>query len=96
MKCCDDSRKKPFTKYSLLNAGISVIRHYIDPTYDAFTTQETKEKRLEECNKCENLGEFFGKKQCKICMCFIEPKSSLVDQDCPHPNGSKWQKNPNE
>ena len=89
MGCCG-SKKIPLTRYSLLQAGSSVIKHYLDPKYDAFTSPEEKAKRLEACNKCEMLGEFFGKKQCKVCSCFVEQKASLVDQNCPYPDGSKW------
>lgn len=87
--CCGEN-KGTFTKYSLLQAGASVIRHFLDPTYDAFSPPEIKQTRLEACQKCEMLGEFFGKKQCSVCKCFVEPKSALIDQKCPHPQGSKW------
>ena len=88
--CCGKINKSPFTKYSLLQAGASIIKHYLDPTYDAFSSDELKKERLEICDKCEMMGEFFGKKQCKACKCFIEPKTSLKDQKCPYPEKSKW------
>ena len=89
MSCCNQDQI-PFTKYSILNAGVSVIRHYLDPTYDAFTPQDVKQVRLETCYECEELTSFMGKKQCKICKCFVEPKAALNDQICPYPKGRKW------
>ncbi len=90
MGCCGQPDKKPFTKYSLLKAGASVIRNYTDPTYNAFSSDEVKDDRLKACKDCDMLGEFFGKKQCTVCKCFVEPKAALIDQVCPHPTGSKW------
>lgn len=87
--CCGE-KPEPFTRYSLLHAGASVIRHFLDPTYDAFSPPEIKESRLQACQECDMIGDFFGKKQCQVCKCFIEPKSALIDQKCPHPKGSKW------
>ena len=92
MSCCPEKEKKPFTEYSLVKAGASIIKHFTDPTYDAFVEEDIKKERLKSCENCEELTEFFGKKQCKICSCFVNAKASLVDQDCPHPNGSKWQR----
>ena len=91
MSCCNEKYKGPFTKYSIVQAGQSLIKHFVDPTYNAFSSEEDKNKRLKACNSCENSEEFLGKKRCKICLCFTEAKASLVDQTCPHPNGDKWQ-----
>lgn len=88
--CCQQNKKTPFTEYSLVKAGSSIIKHFVDPTYNAFVEKDVKEERLKACNSCSELEEFLGKKRCKICLCFVEAKSSLVDQDCPYPNGSKW------
>jgi hypothetical protein len=92
MSCCNQEEKTPFIQHSLVRAGASIIKHYTDPTYNAFVDDETKAERLKMCNECDNKEQFFGVDRCKICTCFIDAKSSLVDQDCPHPNGSKWQK----
>ena len=89
MSCCRQN-KKPFTQYSIVEAGKSIIKHFMDPKYNAFSDAEEKKRRVEICVSCENKEEFFGKKRCKICLCFIEPKASLVDQTCPHPTGDKW------
>lgn len=92
MSCCGENKKsKPFTQYSIIDAGKSVLRHFVDPTYDAFTVEEEKNKRIKACDSCENMELFFSKKRCKICLCFIEAKASLIDQTCPHPKGDKWQ-----
>lgn len=90
MKCC--GKKEPFTKPSILNAGKSIIKHYLTPEYNAFSSQEIKDARLRACDSCDMLGELFGKKQCKECKCFVEPKAALIDQICEHPNGSRWEK----
>ncbi len=92
MSCCGNQQKKPFTESSLVDAGKSVIKHFTDPTYNAFVDDETKKIRLETCNSCEESDTFMGLSRCKICLCFLDAKTALVDQDCPHPNGSKWQK----
>jgi hypothetical protein len=92
MSCCDNKYNGPFTKYSIIDAGKSIIKHFVDPTYNAFSSVEEKNKRISICDSCENKEEFLGKKRCKICLCFIEAKASLIDQICPHPNGDKWQK----
>jgi hypothetical protein len=89
--CCG-KEKKPFTKYSLFQAGKSIIKHYLDPKYNAFSSPEIKAARLDACNNCEHLTVLVKRKQCLICKCFIEPKASLIDQKCPHPQGSKWEK----
>jgi hypothetical protein len=93
MSCCEENKKsKPFTQYSIVEAGKSVIRHFVDPTYNAFAEEDEKNTRIKTCNSCENMEVFFGKKRCKVCLCFIEAKASLIDQTCPHPNGDKWLK----
>lgn len=91
MSCCG-GKKAPFTTYSIVEAGKSVIKHFTDPTYDAFSPEEEKVRRLKICGSCENLELFFGKKRCKICTCFVNAKASLIDQTCPHPEEDKWQK----
>ena len=91
MSCCR-SEKKPFTQYSIVKAGKSIFKHYTDPNYDAFSTEDEKLRRIEICDSCEKLEFFFDKKRCKECMCFIEAKASLIDQSCPHSTGNKWQK----
>ena len=90
---CPDQKRESLLKHSLIDAGKSIIKHFTNSSYDAFVSYEEKERRLKICEECENKIEFFGKKQCKICLCFINPKSSLKDQDCPHPEGNKWQRN---
>lgn len=92
MGCCDGKRSKTFTQYSIVKAGKSLIKNFIDPTYNAFVDPQTKKTRLDACRKCEMLETFFNKERCKVCLCFIEPKSSLVDQSCPHPEIDKWQR----
>jgi hypothetical protein len=93
MSCCEENKKsKPFTQYSIVEAGKSVIRHFVDPTYNAFIEEEEKNTRIKTCNSCENMEVFLSKKRCKVCLCFIEAKASLTDQTCPHPNGDKWLK----
>jgi len=94
--CQDEKTNKPFTEYSLMKAGKSIIKHFTDPTYDAFSSPELKAERLKKCESCDMREEFFGKNRCKICLCFLEAKASLVDQDCPHPEGSRWQENLNQ
>ena len=90
MSCCE--HKEPFTKYSIVEAGTSIIKHFVDPSYNAFSAPEEKKRRIEICLICDNKEKFLGKKRCKICLCFIEPKASLEDQFCPHPNGNRWLK----
>lgn len=92
MSCCNEKYSGPFTKYSIVQAGQSIIKHFVDPTYNAFSSEEDKNKRLETCDSCENLEEFFTKKRCSICLCFVDAKAALNDQVCPHPSGNKWQK----
>jgi hypothetical protein len=91
MSCCGNKKRtEPFTQYSIIDAGKSVIRHFVDSKYDAFSPEDEKNKRVKACESCENMELFFGKKRCKICLCFIEAKASLIDQTCPHPKGNKW------
>lgn len=92
MSCCNNNKKTPFTEHSLINAGASVIKHFTDPTYNAFVNDEVQQERLKICGSCEELESFISMKRCKVCLCFLDAKTKLVDQDCPHPNGSKWQK----
>jgi hypothetical protein len=91
--CQNENNSKPFTEYSIVKASKSIIKHFTDPSYNAFVSDEVKAERLKKCEDCDLRDEFFGKKRCSVCLCFLEAKSSLVDQDCPHPQGSKWQKN---
>ena len=94
MSCCQDKNKsKPLTEYSIVKAGKSIIKHFTDPTYNAFVSEDIKKERISICENCEELDTIFSKKRCKICLCFIDAKASLVDQDCPYKNGSKWPKN---
>lgn len=90
MSCCGNKKGETFTKYSLVDAGISVIKHFTDPTYDAFVDENIKKQRIKACESCEYVSEKFGTLQCKICSCFITAKASLKDQTCPHPKGEKW------
>lgn len=92
MSCCGNKKKTPFTQYSIVKAGESIFRHYTDPNYNAFSSEEEKARRVGICEKCENLEFFFNKKRCKICTCFIEAKAALIEQTCPHPQGDRWQK----
>lgn len=91
MDCCNKN-KKNFTDYSIVKAGKSIIKHYTDPAYNAFSEKEEKKRRMEICLECEMVENFLGKKRCKVCLCFIDPKTSLVDQTCPHPKNDKWLK----
>jgi len=91
MSCCG-GKKTPFTKHSIVKAGVSVIKHFTDPTYNAFCTEEEKNDRVKVCETCENIEEFYDRPRCKVCLCFINAKASLKDQTCPHPNGDKWLK----
>jgi len=92
MSCCPDKKNKPFTEYSLVKATRSVIKHFTNSTYDAFVDDEVKKMRMEACNGCDQLREVFGLKNCKVCDCFVDAKSSLVEMDCEHPDGSKWRR----
>lgn len=92
MSCCKETEKKPFTTYSLEKAGKSLVRHFTDPMYNAFVEEEEKKERLKICEDCTEQEEFMLLKRCKICTCFLDAKASLIDQDCPHPSGNKWQK----
>jgi hypothetical protein len=76
MSCNCEDDKKPFTKFSLVNAGISVIKHFTDSTYNAFADEEIKKKRLDACNSCENLTEFLGKRQLsdKLRLALVRPQ----------------------
>jgi hypothetical protein len=91
MSCCE-KKFQPFTQHSLAKAGVSLIKHMIDPEYNAFVPDEVKEERLKACDSCEMQEVFLGKKRCKVCSCFTNAKASLQEQDCPHPGGSKWQR----
>ena len=90
MSCCPEREKKPFTEYSLVKAGKSIIKHFSDETYDAFVSQDLKAERLKVCSGCQHQTEVFGLKKCKACSCFLDAKASLVEMDCEHPEGSKW------
>lgn len=94
MSCnCGDEgtrNKKTFVQKSIVKAGISIIKHFTNQEYDAFVTPEQKAARLAACENCELLRKKWGANRCGICKCFVEAKSSLKDQTCPHPKGSKW------
>lgn len=84
---CD---KKYSTVSNLLDAGKEVLKG-VFTSYDPYLTSSEQSNRLEACRKCDYLGEFLGKEQCKICSCFIEPKTKMRSQSCPHPEGNKWE-----
>jgi hypothetical protein len=90
MSCCPEREKKPFTDYSLVKAGRSIIKHFTDETYDAFVKEDDKIERLKVCEGCEFQRMVFGLKNCGACDCFLDAKASLVEMDCEHPEGSKW------
>lgn len=64
--------------------------------------KEMAKKRLSACSTCEYKKETFDKfgdlnirlETCGICGCILELKSKLYEQDCPHPEGSKWVEKP--
>lgn len=75
---------------NLVNATGDVIKGFVDNKFDPYVTSDIKQKRLNICKDCDKLTSFLGKDQCSICYCFIEPKTSLINQSCPHPDGPKW------
>jgi hypothetical protein len=91
MDCCN--KDYDFTKYSLVKAAKSVIKHFTTSNYNAFVSEEIKEYRLKMCKECDQISETLGKISCKQCGCFLEAKAKLVDQSCPHPKGNKWENN---
>lgn len=60
--------------------------------YDPLVSKEIQEKRLELCRNCDKHTVTLEKLRCTVCTCFLQAKTSLKDQECPHPDGPKWQK----
>jgi hypothetical protein len=89
---CEDEKKPNgfFTAKSLVSLGKSVINYVVNPRQSAFVTETELQSRLEACRHCEMLEESVGGSRCGICKCFVEMKAKLIDQECPHPDGSKW------
>lgn len=91
MSCCNNN-KKGFFDNSLLDAGKSIVKYITDDSYDAFVSESEKESRMKICHECEQFDIFLNLKRCKICLCFLDAKTKLKDQSCPHPTGNKWLK----
>jgi hypothetical protein len=62
--------------------------------YDPLVSEEIQQKRLEACRACDKHTVTMGKLRCTVCGCFLQAKTSLKDQVCPHPDGPKWQQEP--
>lgn len=71
-------------------AATDVLKGFADSKYNPYCTKEEANRRLDICKGCDKITSFMGKPQCSICYCFVEPKTKLIDQSCPHPDGPKW------
>lgn len=91
--CKDD--EQPFSLHkavtSFTSAVKSIVKTVVNPGFDPFVDEVTKAQRLEICKSCEHYTSSLNKPRCKICGCFLNYKTSLKEQSCPHPEGEKWQ-----
>ena len=67
--CCSDS-KKPQPQPTFLTRILNKV----------FVTEAEKNRRMTICKSCDHLNKTF--KQCKICGCFMEAKTSLHGFHC--------------
>jgi hypothetical protein len=87
---CNEDQKKGFFDKSLVKLGKSLVKYVTDPSYSAFVEREESDRRMKICQGCENFVSSDAGPKCGICKCFLGAKTRLVDQECPHPKGSKW------
>ena len=52
-------------------------------------TEAQQRARLEICATCPRKGRRFGKDNCKVCGCFLYPKTLLKAERCPL---AKWER----
>lgn len=79
---------------SISRAVSSAVKTVSNGNYNPLVSEETKRKRLDICTNCEMHTYFLNKLRCTVCGCFLQAKTSLKDQVCPHPDGPKWQQEP--
>jgi hypothetical protein len=49
-----------------------------------------QKERMSICTSCDFHVVTLKKSRCRVCGCFLKLKTSLRDQECPHPDGPKW------
>jgi hypothetical protein len=69
------------------NSGVKTILH---TNYEPLVSKKISKERMEICKQCEYHTLLLKKSRCSICGCFLTAKTSLREQSCPHPDGSKW------
>ena len=52
--------------------------------FRTIATPVEQEKRLDQCNSCEELT---PNRQCRVCKCFVDEKTLLTTEKCPI---NKW------
>lgn len=90
--CKDDEQLFSLQKAvnSVTSAVKSIVKAAVVKDYTPFVDEATKTSRLEICKSCEHCMTTLKKPMCKVCGCFLNYKTSLRDQSCPHPDGEKW------
>jgi hypothetical protein len=92
MGCCNNKETFSFREALKSSSGVasSAVKAFTLKDYNPLASKEITSKRLEICKSCEFHALLLKKSRCTICGCFLKAKASLIDQSCPHPEGSKW------
>jgi len=72
-------------------SGIMPITSISHGTHNPFVSTELQEERLKICKECSFHTSMLNKDRCTVGEgSFLKARTSLKDQNCPHPEGSKW------
>ena len=73
------------------SSGIIQLKSIDYGNHVPYLDQDLQEERLNICRGCEKYTKLLNKDRCTVGNgAFLKAKVSLKDQQCPHPNGSKW------
>ena len=70
-----------------VSSAVKTVFKTVTTFYNPIAPPDLKKERMKICIDCEAMTLFLGKKRCGICSCFVDPKTSLIDQSCPK---QKW------
>jgi hypothetical protein len=93
-----DPNYKPDARTQAANFSKATIEHILAGRPKV--SEEMYQTRLSICNDCELCDKTEGEAswRCKACGCYLKEgyimpgKARWADQDCPHPQGSRWPK----
>lgn len=83
MKPCKGCRESVRLSEQEIAAMISQVENSGSP----LASDSVYEARVAQCSNCSNLQ---YKTTCMVCGCVVQVRAKLLNNTCPHPQGSLW------